>query len=143
MKYAKYAVIVLALALVMGFTAAPAAAQERFVGSFSLSTPAYFGQTLLQPGDYKILVSIDWRSGAHPVEVRSEGFRTFILTGASMNQPVSDRSFLQVERINGVDVIRGLDAGSAGRSFRFVVAKKVHATSEAASAKMTIPVTAD
>src|SRR5579871_251434 len=144
MKYAKYAVVVLALALVMGFTAAPAAAEERFTGSFTLTTDAYWGDKLLTPGDYRISVNLDHRPGSHMATITAEGFSSSIVTGASMEEPVSNSSSLLLEKVNGVFVIRQLDAGLARRSLRFVVSKNVRANGEQASpnVKLTMPVTA-
>ena len=144
MKYAKYAVVVLALALVMGITAAPAAAAEQYTGSFTLSADAYWGSKLLPAGDYKISVNLDKQPGVHQATVYSESLRSTIVAGPSMNEPAANQNSLQLEQINGVYVIRQLDAGLAGRSFRFIVAKnaRAHAEQSSASAKLTVPVNA-
>lgn len=143
MKYAKYGLAVLTLALVMGFTTPRAAAQEQFNGKFTLTTEAYWGPTLLPPGDYAITVSADMTSGVRPVEVKSESMHASILTGPVNPEPVSEHNAIELEQINGVYVIRQLDAGIVGQSFRFAVSKnaRAHAERTSTSAMLTVPVT--
>lgn len=144
MKYAKYGFVVLTLALVMGFTTPRAAAQEQFTGNFTLTTEAYWGATLLPPGDYSIAVSLGKASSVHEVRVTGEGVRASILAGPVVDEKISDRNALELQQINGVYVIRQLDAGIAGESYRFLVAKNARAHAEQAStaSRMTVPVSA-
>lgn len=141
MKYAKYGFVVLSAALIVGFTAQPAAAQQ-FTGNFTLATEAYWGSTLLQPGDYKIAVNTDVAHRVRQAVVTGEGLRRAILTGPTYKEPVSNQSQLELEQINGVYVIRQLDAGLVGQSFRFVVSKnaRTHGEQTTASSTMHVPV---
>jgi len=143
MRYAKYGFIVLTLALVIGFSAPRAAAQEQFTGNFTLTTEAYWGGTLLPPGDYSIAVSLD-KTMVHEVRVKGEGIRASILTVPISTEPVSDRNKLELDAINGVYVIRQLDAGLVGQSYRFVVSKnaRAHAEQVSAASHVTVPVAA-
>jgi len=134
MKYAKYGFLVLTLALVMGFNAQPAAAQQAFTGHFTLPAEAYWGATLLPPGEYSLIAKVDQTSTIHEVTVKGDGIRTSILTCNMLTKPVSNHSVLELEQINGVNVIRQLDAGLVGESFRFAVAKQARASAERASA---------
>jgi len=144
MNYAKYGLLVLTLAAVVGFTAPPAAAQAAFSGHFTLESEAYWGQVHLAPGEYTLLVNLDPTSLVRSVKITGEHVRTTILTGASMSAPASDRSKLELEQINGVNVIRQLDAGLVGQTFRFPVSKNALRNIEQASTSspktMTVPV---
>lgn len=142
MKYAKHGFLVLTLALVAGFTAPRAAAQQAFTGSFTLASEAYWGPTLLPAGQYSIIANLDPTTTIHAVRVIGDGVRATILSGAVLTGNLSDHSKLQLEQINGVNVIRELDAGLVGRSFRFAVSKNArgHAEQASAAAVTTVPV---
>lgn len=144
MKYAKYGFFVLTLALLLGFNAQPAAAQQAFTGHFSLPAEAYWGATLLPPGEYSLTANLNLTSTIHEVTVKSEDIRATILTCNMLAEPVSNHSALELEQINGVNVIRQLDAGIVGQSFRFSVAKQARASAERASATpvKSVPVSA-
>lgn len=133
MKYAKYAFVVLTIALVMSATTQPAAAQQAFTGHFTLPAEAYFGPTLLPAGDYSIQANLDKTTSVREVVVRGDSVRTSILTSTIMTEPVSSQSRLEIQTINGVNVIRQLDAGLVGQSFRFGVSKKARTDVERAS----------
>jgi hypothetical protein len=141
MKYAKHGFLVLTLALVAGFTAPRAAAQQAFTGSFTLESEAYWGPTLLPAGQYSIIANLDPTSTIHLVRVLGEGVRASILTGAVLAEPVSAHSKLQLQQINGMNVIRELDAGLVGQSFRFSVSKNVRGHEQTSTTAMTtVPV---
>jgi hypothetical protein len=142
MKYAKYGTIVLALALVAGFSTRRAAAQELFKGTFNLTTEAYWGPTLLAPGQYSITMSVNQNQGARAISLVGEDVRASILTDWGNPERVSDRSALKLQQVNGVYVIRELDAGLVGRSYKFLVSKKARASAEQAGtmSHLTIPV---
>jgi len=141
MKYAKHGFLVLTLALVAGFTAPRAAAQQAFTGSFTLESEAYWGPTLLPAGQYSIIANLDPTSTIHLVRVLGEGVRASILTGTVLAEPVSAHSKLQLQQINGMNVIRELDAGLVGQTFRFSVSKNVRGHEQASTAAMmTVPV---
>jgi hypothetical protein len=142
MKYAKHGFLVLTLALVAGFTAPRAAAQQAYTGTFTLASEAYWGPTLLPAGHYSIIANLDPTSAIHPVNIRGEGVRATVLSGAVMTGNVSTENKLQLQQINGVSVIRELDAGLVGQSFRFTVSKNArgHAEQASASSMTTVPV---
>jgi hypothetical protein len=142
MKYAKHGFLVLTLALVAGFTAPRAAAQQAFTGSFTLDSEAYWGPTLLPAGQYSIIASLDATSAIRVVSVKGEGVRASVLTGNVLAGRVSAQSKLQLQQINGVNVIRELDAGLVGQSFRFTVSKNArgHAEQASAASMKTVPV---
>ncbi|HVP47133.1 MAG TPA: hypothetical protein VMT32_11140 [Bryobacteraceae bacterium] len=142
MKYAKYGMMVLMLALVIGAGAPPAAAQEAFKGTFNLSTEAYWGPNLLQPGQYSIWMSLDQTQFVRVIRLTGDGVRATILTGPGTPEDISKHSTLQLEQINGVNVVRHLDAGIIGKSYGFTVSKNVRMKVERASApsQITVPI---
>jgi hypothetical protein len=114
------------LGLALGLTAARANAQPVLKGTFELPTAAYFGDTLLQPGQYTIWMSTEVRDMAHVPEIHlsGEGVNATFLAVARPAQE-SGRNFLDVANIDGTYVIRAFDAGSIGESFAFGVTKSV------------------
>jgi hypothetical protein len=114
------------LGLALGFTTARANAQPVLKGTFELPTAAYFGDTLLQPGQYTIWMSTEVRDMAHVPEIHlsGEGVNATFLAVARPAQE-SGRNFLDVANIDGTYVIRAFDAGSIGESFAFGVTKSV------------------
>ena len=142
MKYAKHGFLVLTLALVAGFTVPRAAAQQAFTGNFTLDSEAYWGSTLLPPGQYSIIANIDALSAIHQVRIKGEGLQAAVLSGVVLAVPVSTQSKLQLQQINGVNVIRELDAGLVGQSLRFAVSRTArgHAEQASAASMKTVPV---
>jgi hypothetical protein len=144
-KYAKYGTMVLMLAFLVGFSTTPAAAQQGFKGNFDLAAETYWGSTLLAPGHYTIKMSLDPTQQVHLVRLEGDDRQVFILTGSPTPDRVSDRNALRLENINGVYVVRHLDAGLLGESYVFPVAKKVRMQVQRASTSsqtVVIPVSA-
>jgi hypothetical protein len=114
------------LALALGFTTARANAQPVLKGTFELPTAAYFGDTLLQPGQYTIWMSTEVRDVTHvpAIHLSGEGVNATFLAIATPAQE-SGRNFLDVANIDGTYVIRAFDAGAIGESFAFGVTKRV------------------
>jgi hypothetical protein len=126
-KYAKYGTIVLVLVFMISAGTQQAAAQEEtFKGTFNLPTEAYWGSTLLPPGEYSIALSLDQTRTVPLVRLTGDGLRAWILTGPAASKEVTEHSKLLLENINGVYVIRHLDAGIVGRSYVFAVSKSVY-----------------
>ena len=142
MKYAKHGFLVLTLAVVAGFSAPRAAAQQAFTGKFTLASEAYWGPTLLPAGQYSIIANLDPTTSVRAVRILGEGVQATVLSGAVLTGPASAHSKLQLQQINGVNVIRELDAGLVGQSFRFAVSKNArgHAEQASAGAMATVPV---
>ena len=133
MKYAKYGTMVLMLALFVGFSTPQAAAQQAYTGSFDLPAETYWGSTLLAPGHYTIRLSLDPAQQIHVLSLQGDDRRAYILSGPPTLEQVSDRNELRLENINGVNVVRHLDAGLLGQSYVFPVAKNVRAQVHRAS----------
>ena len=144
MKYAKYGTMVLMLALFVGFSTPQAAAQTAYVGNFDLPAETYWGSTLLAPGHYTIRISLDPAQQVRVIRLQGDDRRVFLLSGPPTPDRVSDRNDLRLENINGVNVVRHLDAGLLGQTYVFPVAKNVRMQVQRAStsSQVVIPVTA-
>jgi hypothetical protein len=141
-KLRKHLTIGLALVgLALGLATAPASAQSILRGTFELPTAAYFGNTLLQPGQYTIWTSTEIHDIAHvpAIHLNGEGVRLTFLAVATPAKE-SGRNFLDVANIDGTYVIKAFDAGSIGESFAFSVTKSVKNKALRASSEAPIAV---
>jgi hypothetical protein len=144
MKLHKHFILTLALAaMVLGVSASRAAAAEIYKGTFTLPVEAYWGATLLHPGEYAISMDSDY-SRCSLVYLRGENVQAAILTGSVTLENASEHSRLKLEQVNGTYVVRELKAGTLGKDYRFGVPKSVRRQTERAStgAPVNIPVAA-
>ncbi len=127
MNVRKHLTICLALAaLALGLTTVNAKAQPVLKGNFELPTAAYFGDTLLQPGQYTISMSTEVRDIAHVpvIHLTGEGInKTFL--AIARPQAETSRNVLDVVNIDGAYVIKAFDAGTLGETFAFGISKNV------------------
>jgi hypothetical protein len=117
----------LALAgLALGLTTVQAKAEPVLKGTFELPAAAYWGDTLLQPGQYTIWMSTEVRDIARvpTIHLSGEGLNATFLAIARPEKE-SGRNVLDVVNIGGTYVIRAFDAGMLGESFGFGVSKSV------------------
>ena len=119
-KYVLGSSMLVALGVVL--SAIPAAADEVYKGTFDLPTAAYWGGALLQPGQYTVSANLDI-PGAPVFYLRGEGVTTTVATADMLPRPASNTDHLTLENINGVYVVRKLDAGMLGKSFEFPAPK--------------------
>jgi hypothetical protein len=134
------------LGLALGLTTVQANAQPVLKGTFELPAAAYWGNTLLQPGQYTIWMSMEMRDIARvpTIHLSGEGINATFLAIAKPAQE-SGRNYLDVANIDGTYVIRAFDAGMIGESFAFGVTKNVKSKALRASAEPSIalPVAAE
>jgi hypothetical protein len=134
------------LGLALGLTTVPANAQPVLKGSFELPAAAYWGNTLLPPGQYTIWMSTEVRDIAQvpAIHLSGEGIHATFLAVARPVQE-SGRNYLDVANIDGTYVIRAFDAGMLGESFSFGVTKSVKNKALRASAEpaIAVPVSAE
>lgn len=129
-------------ALALGLTTTQASAQQPALkGTFELPAAAYWGNTLLQPGHYTILMSMEERDIAHVPTIRlsGEGINETFLAIATPAQE-SGRNYLDVANVGGPYVVRVFDAGLLGKSFAFAVTKNVRNKALRTSAEPAIAV---
>jgi len=111
----------LALVTLVGLTAVGASADTVSKGTFTLPEQAYWGNTLLQPGDYTVV--IDFRGGGmDTIALRGEGVDTTMLAPAGYEM-FSGPGCLKLTDANGTYVIRELRDSVSGRAYRFSVPK--------------------
>jgi hypothetical protein len=148
MNVRKHLTIGLALVgLALGLTTVQANAQPVLKGTFELPAAAYWGNTLLQPGQYTIWMSTEMRDMAHvpAIHLSGEGVNLTFLAIAKPDKE-SGRNYLNVANIDGTYVIRAFDAGSIGESFAFGVTRNVRNKALRASAELpgiAVPVAAE
>ncbi len=131
--------------IALGLTAVQANAQPVLKGTFELPAAAYFGDKLLQPGQYTIWMSTEARDTSHVpvIHVSGEGVSATFLAIAKPSRE-SGRNYLDVASVDGTYVIRAFDAGMLGESFAFGVTKNVKNKALRASLEpaMAVPVSA-
>jgi len=148
MNVRKHFTIGLALVgLALGLTTMQANAQPVLRGTFELPAAAYWGNTLLQPGQYSIWMSTEMQDLAHvpTIHISGEGINLTLLAIAKPGKE-SGRNYLDVANIDGTYVVRAFDAGLIGESFAFSVTKNVKNKALRASAELpgiAVPVAAE
>ena len=148
MNVRKHLTIGLALVgLALGLTTVQANAQPVLKGTFELPAAAYWGNTLLQPGQYTIWMSTEMQDLAHvpAIHLSGEGINLTFLAIAKPDKE-SGRNYLDVANIDGTYVIRAFDAGLIGESCGFGVSKNVRNKALRASAELpgiAVPVAAE
>lgn len=130
----------LALVTLLGLTAAGANAETVTKATFTLPAQAYWNDTLLQPGDYTLSLERG-SSGVGMIFLRGEDLAAIIMAPAGAEESFG-RSYLKLDDVHGTYVIRELDAGIIGRSYRFGVSKAVRNLTlrGAATQPLTVPV---
>jgi hypothetical protein len=116
-----FSLILLAGALTLGASQGRA---EMYKGTFNLPVEAYWGGAVLSPGEYTVVLE---RAGTTPIVRLQEGTRhvASVLTGPSVDEDRSQQGRLTLVQINGAYVVKSLDAGLIGKSFRFPTPKAV------------------
>lgn len=129
------------ITLALGVTTARASAETILKGTFELPAAAYWGDTLLQPGQYSIWMSTETQDLAHPpiIHLSGEGITRAFLTVARPARETG-RNYLEMTEIGGTFVVRAFDAGAIGESFGFGVTKSVRNKALRASAEPAISV---
>jgi len=131
----------LALVTLLGLTAAGAGAETITKATFTLPLQAYWNDTLLQPGDYSLSLERGI-SGVNLIFLRGEGTKAVFVTPAGAGDG-SAHSCLKLDELNGTYVVRELDAGPIGRSYRFGINKAVRNLTQRSDARqVTVPVSA-
>jgi len=129
------------IALALGVTTVRASAETILKGTFELPAAAYWGDTLLQPGQYSIWMSTETRDVAHTpiIHLSGEGITKAFLTVARPGRE-SGRNYLEMVEVDGTYVVRAFDAGAIGESFAFGVTKSVRNKALRASTEPAIAV---
>ena len=97
---------------------------QTYKGTFNLPVEAYWGNTVLSPGEYTVVVE---RGAPIPIVNVREGTRhvTSLIAGPWVTDNDSSRGRLTLVQINGAYVVKAFDAGLLGKTFSFATPKAV------------------
>ena len=93
-------------------------------GTFHLTDEARWGQAVLQPGDYTIVLptpSLDQPR----LCVQGEGKTAFELPNITEYQNYSNRSYLKLTQVDGEYFVTEFSSGATGKTFTFQMPKAV------------------
>jgi hypothetical protein len=91
---------------------------------FHLSTPAHWGEVVLPPGDYEVLLPAPAVGRtAFRIEGAGKSMYEFPLT-TDKSQNYSASSYLKLEEIDGSYFVREYSSGPTGRTFTFSIPKQ-------------------
>jgi len=110
----------LALAILLAASAAPANAQQLYKATFTLPFEAQWGNTVIEPGEYTI--TVEEALGQKLIRVRGAADLA-IFAGLSSTEPYGDKSKLVFVNVGGVYTLRAFDAAAIGKAFTFPVHK--------------------
>ena len=130
----------LALVALIGSSAAIANAETILKGTFDLPEQAFWGSQSLPPGEYTL--SVDRAiTGVSLINLRGESVRATIIAPITVGRSEYPGTYLRIEDLNGVHVVRELDSSALGRC-RFTVAKSVRdrVQDEGAGPSASLPV---
>lgn len=132
-----FGLVLLAGAVTFGASQANA---QNYSGTFKLPVEAYWGGSVLAPGEYTVTVE---QGAATPIVKIREDKRQIgaVLTGPYIAENSSTRGQLTLVQINGVYVVKTFEAGLLGKSFAFATPKAVR--NRALEAKETGHITVD
>jgi hypothetical protein len=86
--------------------------------TFNLPFDAYWGGAHLSPGEYKFWTASGF-SSRQVLQVHGNGKTQYVLIGIESVGPISDKSYLEIAPVNGVQVVREFRSGAEGKVFSF------------------------
>jgi len=113
---------------------------QTYRGTFTLPFDAEWGANHLPAGDYTITADM---VGSQPVlNLTGNGIYAAVLAGPVSSVDITHRGHLDITDVNGAHVVTGLVAGTAGKSYSFMIPKKLsrHDSGVVALQKATIPI---
>ena len=116
----RYSLMLVALA---GVSAMAASAQS-LRGTFELPQAAYWNNTMLPAGEYKLVVESQGL-GVSLISVHGEGLDATWLAATGSREESAGSSYLKLDSVNGTYVIRELETNVLNRSYKFGVPKKL------------------
>jgi hypothetical protein len=103
----KWTISLALTALALGVTARQASAQPMMKGTFELTAASYWGDTLLQPGQYTISMTTGAQDLARTPVIHLSGqgvTRTFLTISNPRRESL--RNYLEVADVDGTHVVR-------------------------------------
>lgn len=107
--------------------------------SFHLPVTAHWGQVVLEPGDYKMILP-EPSTGQMEFVVRGAGTAVYESPLVATTQDVSNSSYLKLREIDGNYFIREFTSGPTGETFTFPIPKRSHRQQEAMGADRSLSV---
>jgi hypothetical protein len=111
----------LALALVLVASAVPANAQQLYRATFTLPFEAQWGSTIIEPGQYTIIV--EEALGQKLIRVNGPREQLAIFAGISSSEPYGDNGKLVFVNVDGLYTLKAFSAAAIGKAFVFPVHK--------------------
>lgn len=105
-----------AIAVMLG---APQANAQAVKGTFNLPFEAHWANVVLEPGQYSLMVPTAADNFA-VIYVSGNGKTLMVPRGVVSQKQESERSYLRVENIGDMHVIREFNAGDTGQVFNFM-----------------------
>lgn len=106
----------------MALLASSALMQGAEHGTFHLPMEAHWGKTVLQPGDYKVILPAP-SLGEFDLRVECAGKIVYRTAARPDAQPLSNSSSLKLTNINGQYVVTEFSSGATGQVFEFPLPK--------------------
>ncbi len=110
----------LALAVALVVSAAPANAQQIYKATFTLPFEAQWGTVVVEPGEYSLTVEQVFAQKL--IRLHGPG-EVAVLIGPSTPEPIGENGRLTFVNHNGVLTLKKLDAAAIGQSFNFPLYK--------------------
>jgi hypothetical protein len=110
----------LALAIMLVFSAVPANAQQIYKANFTLPFVAQWGNTVIEPGDYTI--TVEEALGQKLIRVHGAA-ELAVFAGLSSTEPYGEKGKLTFVNVNGLYTLRAFDAAEIGKGFTFPIHK--------------------
>jgi len=117
-----HALSVSVFALALGLGASVANAQG-LRGTFNLPFQAHWGNAVLEPGEYALRLS---RGASNfPLIYVSRQGKTIMVVAGTSEKTESERSYLRIEDVGQVHVVREFSSGVAGTLYSFSIPKSI------------------
>ena len=117
--------------MLVGILSAQAGAQQ-YKGKFSLPVEAYWGGTVLQPGEYTMWIENE-QPGTALLRVSGNGKTATAMIGSFEYRTVNSRGRIVLAEVDGIYALRQLDAGVLGKLFSFTLPRAIHEKVDRAS----------
>ena len=116
---------VMTLVATLGLSGLNAQSADGYKGTFTLPVEAHWSGVVLEPGQYSIVVPPAYRQPV--IQIRGAHGTFLIMEGPTSVSRLSNHGRITLAELDGVYVVRQLDAGQLGQSFYFNVPKEVRA----------------
>ncbi len=85
---------------------------------FHLSNTTHWGNAVLQPGDYTMILPED-SIGRHQIRIDGQGSSVYVFPLLTDTTDTSESSRLELKEVNGETFVKGLYCGRLGKQYLF------------------------